>query len=216
MIKLRELREEKHLNMRQTSMLLNMPYTTYVSYEKGDREPNSEVLAKLATFFDCSIDYLVGRSNDRKHNENTPYKMGGRPSIILPNSPYKVGDSPSIIMPNSQYKISEIKPKPNAPRSISSDKDVKVEVCGIDTQRAEVRAKTPIVYYPGTGKTHVKGVVPVGAAFKNLLTTEVKASEKEKYINQAVKKLESMSESDLKDMFTIMEYLEYRKDHSKK
>lgn len=62
MMRLKELREKKQLNMRQAAVALDMPYTTYVSYEKGDREPNSEVLLTLATFFECSIDYLVGRS----------------------------------------------------------------------------------------------------------------------------------------------------------
>lgn len=65
MIRLKELREETPLNMRQTAAKLNIPYTTYVSYEKGEREPNSEMLIVLANYFNCSIDYLVGRSNER-------------------------------------------------------------------------------------------------------------------------------------------------------
>lgn len=48
--------------MRQVSIELGMPYTTYVSYEKDEREPNSETLILLANYFNCSIDYLIGRS----------------------------------------------------------------------------------------------------------------------------------------------------------
>ena len=51
--------------MRQTALKLNIPYTTYISYEKGDREPNSEMLIDLADFFNCSIDYLLGRSESQ-------------------------------------------------------------------------------------------------------------------------------------------------------
>ena len=65
MIRLKELREETPLNMRQTAAKLNIPYTTYVSYEKGEREPTSEMLLVLANYFNCSIDYLVGRSKER-------------------------------------------------------------------------------------------------------------------------------------------------------
>lgn len=61
MLRLKELREEKGLNMRQAAKALGMPYTTYISYEKGDREPNSEMLINLAGFFNCSVDYLIGR-----------------------------------------------------------------------------------------------------------------------------------------------------------
>lgn len=65
MLRLQELRKEKNMNMRQTALSLGIPYTTYVSYEKGEREPNSETLIVLADFFNCSTDYLLGRSNER-------------------------------------------------------------------------------------------------------------------------------------------------------
>ena len=65
MLRLKELREERKINMRQAAKALGIPYTTYISYEKGDREPNSEMLIILADFYNCSIDYLVGRSEER-------------------------------------------------------------------------------------------------------------------------------------------------------
>ena len=46
--KLRELRTELNLNMKQASEKLGISYTTYVGYEKNEREPNSETLIKLA------------------------------------------------------------------------------------------------------------------------------------------------------------------------
>lgn len=33
-------------------------------YEQGQRSPNMETLIALADFFDVSLDYLVGRSDD--------------------------------------------------------------------------------------------------------------------------------------------------------
>lgn len=64
MVRLEELRKAKGLNMREVARLLGLPYTTYVGYEKGQREPSSEVLIQLANFYEVSIDYLVGRTSD--------------------------------------------------------------------------------------------------------------------------------------------------------
>lgn len=62
--RLKLLREERGLNMRQTAKKLELPYTTYVGYEKNEREPNSEILSKLADYFNCSTDYLLGHTDD--------------------------------------------------------------------------------------------------------------------------------------------------------
>lgn len=61
MLLLKQLREARGLNMRETANLLGIPYTTYVNYEKGLREPTSEMLIALANFFDVTTDYLLGR-----------------------------------------------------------------------------------------------------------------------------------------------------------
>lgn len=61
MLRIKELREKKGINMREAARMLKMPYTTYVNYEKGQREPTSEVLIQLADFYNTSVDYIVGR-----------------------------------------------------------------------------------------------------------------------------------------------------------
>lgn len=60
MIRLRELREKRGLSMKDVAKALEIPYTTYVNYEKGTREPNIEALFRLADFFGVSIDTLLG------------------------------------------------------------------------------------------------------------------------------------------------------------
>ena len=55
------MRESKGISMRQAAADLGMPYTTYVNYEKGAREPNSETLILLADYFGTSIDYMLGK-----------------------------------------------------------------------------------------------------------------------------------------------------------
>lgn len=67
--RLKLLRSEKGYNMRQLSIALNMPYTTYVNYEKGTREMNSEILVLISKFFGVSIDYLLGLTEEREPTE---------------------------------------------------------------------------------------------------------------------------------------------------
>ena len=61
--RIKSLRKSKGYNMRQMASALNLPYTTYVNYEKGAREPNSEQLILISKYFGVSIDYLMGRTD---------------------------------------------------------------------------------------------------------------------------------------------------------
>lgn len=61
MERLKELREKAGKSMRITAEDLGIPYTTYVSYEKGTREPNSEMLVKIAEYYHTTTDFLLGR-----------------------------------------------------------------------------------------------------------------------------------------------------------
>lgn len=61
--------------MMQAAKELSLPYTTYVNYEKGVREPSSEILIKIANYFGVSVDYLIGRSevqNSYTFEQNAP------------------------------------------------------------------------------------------------------------------------------------------------
>lgn len=61
MNQLSELRIRRGLSMKEVAAQLDMPYTTYVNYEKGAREPGSETLIRFADFYGVTIDYLIGR-----------------------------------------------------------------------------------------------------------------------------------------------------------
>ena len=72
MIKLKEFRKAKGWTQRQTAMKMELAPTTYHNYEKGIREPDSEMLKKFADLFGTTIDELVGRdsSEDIKKRRN--------------------------------------------------------------------------------------------------------------------------------------------------
>ena len=59
MNRLKELRDLRGWNMKKAAKELEIPYTTYVGYEKGDRGMDSEVLKRLANFYGVTVDYLL-------------------------------------------------------------------------------------------------------------------------------------------------------------
>lgn len=61
MNRMKMLREKMGISMAEAAKRLSLPYTTYVNYEKGTREPDSETLIQIANFFDTTIDYLLFR-----------------------------------------------------------------------------------------------------------------------------------------------------------
>ncbi len=70
MNKMKSLREEKGLTMKEVAAEVGLPYTTYVNYEKGVREPSSETLSVIADYFNTTVDYLIGRGAERELPKN--------------------------------------------------------------------------------------------------------------------------------------------------
>lgn len=70
MNRIKFLREELHMTQQELADKLDGAKSTVAMYEKGDRKPSMEVLLKLSEIFDCSIDYILGKS-DIRNPENT-------------------------------------------------------------------------------------------------------------------------------------------------
>ncbi len=64
--RIRNLREDADLTQQQMADLLFINRRTYSSYETGVRMISSEMLSKIADIFDTSVDYLIGRTNEKK------------------------------------------------------------------------------------------------------------------------------------------------------
>lgn len=60
--RLKELRKSAGLTQRQVSEKLNIRQQSYTRYENGTGEPNLETVAKIASMFDVSADFLLGLS----------------------------------------------------------------------------------------------------------------------------------------------------------
>lgn len=61
--RIRNLREDKDLKQREVAEILNCSQRIYSNYERGDVDIPTEVLIKLADYYDVSIDYILGRTN---------------------------------------------------------------------------------------------------------------------------------------------------------
>ena len=62
--RLKELRKTNGKTQREISISLNITERNYQHYEAGNHKPNLDTAIALADFFNVSLDYLVGRSND--------------------------------------------------------------------------------------------------------------------------------------------------------
>lgn len=65
MNRIKILREELNMTQQELADKLDGAKSTVAMYEKGDRKPSMEVLLKLSEIFDCSIDYILGKSDIR-------------------------------------------------------------------------------------------------------------------------------------------------------
>ena len=66
MNRLRDLREDKDLYQKDVAKYLSMSQTGYSQYETETNDIPTEVLKKLALFYDTSIDYLLCLTDERK------------------------------------------------------------------------------------------------------------------------------------------------------
>lgn len=57
------LREANGLTQRQISVDLGITQQAYSRYERGDREPDLEMLCKLADYYGVTVDYLIGHDS---------------------------------------------------------------------------------------------------------------------------------------------------------
>ena len=59
----------KDISSPELAEKLNMKLTTYWGYENETREMDYSTLIKVANFFNCSIDYLLGRQEMHNNSE---------------------------------------------------------------------------------------------------------------------------------------------------
>lgn len=64
--RIRDLREDNDYNQKDLAAYLNCSQVCYSHYENGRRDIPTNVLIKLSDFYNTSIDYLLGRTTQKK------------------------------------------------------------------------------------------------------------------------------------------------------
>ena len=64
--RIRDLREDRDLTQREVSCALNCSQQVYSNYELGPRDIPTDILIKLSRFYNVSVDYILGISDDPK------------------------------------------------------------------------------------------------------------------------------------------------------
>lgn len=68
--RLRSLRENRKITQADVADRIGVARTTYAMYEQGKREPDLETINTIASFYDVTSDYLLGRTNQKQININ--------------------------------------------------------------------------------------------------------------------------------------------------
>lgn len=67
-MRLQELRKSKKLTQQDVADFLNIERTSYARYENGTRIPPADTLARLADYYQTTVDYIMCRTEDRSRN----------------------------------------------------------------------------------------------------------------------------------------------------
>ena len=61
---LRQVRKSGHRTQKEIAIAVGVTERNYQDWEYGNTKPGFDALIALADYFDVSLDYLVGRSDD--------------------------------------------------------------------------------------------------------------------------------------------------------
>lgn len=66
--RLRDLREDANLKQENIAQILGIKQQQYSEYERGKREMSIKNYIKIAKYYNVSLDYVAGLTNDKRKN----------------------------------------------------------------------------------------------------------------------------------------------------
>ena len=69
MYRLKHLRERELLTQKQVANLIFCGQRAYSYYENGERDIPTQTLIRLADFYNVSVDYILGRTDNPQMNK---------------------------------------------------------------------------------------------------------------------------------------------------
>lgn len=115
MNRIAELRKERNLTQKEFGEIMGVAQNTICNWENGRREPDYEALKKMAFFFDCSVDYLLGTasfgryfvfSDDAQSEKDLDW--AGRPQTVVERKEKPIsGDGGGLNAERKQLTLEE-------------------------------------------------------------------------------------------------------------
>ena len=65
-MRIKDIREDSDITQQQIAEYLHIKQNTYSQYENGHRQIPIDFLIKLARYYNTSIDYLLGETNEKR------------------------------------------------------------------------------------------------------------------------------------------------------
>ncbi len=82
MLRLKALREEKRISQQKLALELNVSQASISKYEKGLAEPDIPMLCMMAEYFRVSVDYLLGRTDQKNYFNVKPEEEKERELLV--------------------------------------------------------------------------------------------------------------------------------------
>lgn len=121
MLRLKEIREKNKVSQTELAEYLNLTQVQISKYELGKNEPDLRTIKKIATYFDVTIDYLLGTEekdiilitrNDLETLKESTDNINKIINKITSTNGFQVGNNSNIqIGSNITYKNKTIKTK---------------------------------------------------------------------------------------------------------
>ncbi len=64
--RIRDLREDRDLTQKKMGEILSCSQRVYSNYERGELDIPTEILIKLAKYYEVSVDYILGITDNPK------------------------------------------------------------------------------------------------------------------------------------------------------
>lgn len=79
--RLKELRKEKGITQKELANYLKVSRSTVAGYETDKRKPEYETLQKIADYFNVSVDYLLGSTNEKSSADKIKKALTDDPEL---------------------------------------------------------------------------------------------------------------------------------------
>lgn len=66
--RIRELRKSSGMAVTELAETIGIDHSTLSNYEAGRKSPSNEIATRLCRYFDVSMDYLMGLTDDPTHH----------------------------------------------------------------------------------------------------------------------------------------------------